>query len=44
VFAAWAIAPGCSGAFGAIIFLITKYGGSYFLFYIDWALDVFQDW
>lgn len=26
VFAAWAIAPGISGAFGAIIFTITKYG------------------
>ncbi|KAH7346637.1 phosphate-repressible phosphate permease-like protein [Rhexocercosporidium sp. MPI-PUGE-AT-0058] len=26
VFAAWAIAPGVAGAFGAIIFLITKYG------------------
>ncbi|KAF2398541.1 phosphate-repressible phosphate permease [Trichodelitschia bisporula] len=26
VFAAWAIAPGLAGAFGAIIFLITKYG------------------
>ncbi|OCL14993.1 putative phosphate-repressible Na+/phosphate cotransporter Pho89 [Glonium stellatum] len=26
VFAAWAIAPGIAGAFGAIIFLITKYG------------------
>lgn len=26
VFAAWGIAPGISGVFGAIIFLITKYG------------------
>ncbi|KAB2111468.1 Phosphate-repressible phosphate permease pho-4 [Alternaria gaisen] len=26
VFAAWGIAPGISGGFGAIIFLITKYG------------------
>ena len=26
VFAAWAIAPGIAGSFGAIIFLITKYG------------------
>jgi len=26
VFAAWAIAPGIAGVFGAIIFLITKYG------------------
>lgn len=26
VFAAWAIAPGVAGAFGAIIFSITKYG------------------
>ncbi|EOA84057.1 uncharacterized protein SETTUDRAFT_155366 [Exserohilum turcica Et28A] len=26
VFAAWAIAPGIAGGFGAIIFLITKYG------------------
>jgi sodium-dependent phosphate transporter len=26
VFAAWGIAPGISGCFGAIIFLITKYG------------------
>jgi PiT family inorganic phosphate transporter/sodium-dependent phosphate transporter len=26
VFAAWAIAPGISGGFGAIIFLLTKYG------------------
>lgn len=26
VFAAWVIAPGLAGAFGAIIFLITKYG------------------
>jgi phosphate/sulfate permease len=26
VFAAWAIAPGIAGAFGAIIFSITKYG------------------
>jgi phosphate/sulfate permease len=26
VFAAWAIAPGISGCFGAVIFLITKYG------------------
>jgi len=26
VFAAWAIAPGLAGCFGAIIFLITKYG------------------
>lgn len=26
VFAAWGIAPGIAGAFGAIIFLITKYG------------------
>lgn len=26
VFAAWAIAPGLAGAFGATIFLITKYG------------------
>jgi PiT family inorganic phosphate transporter/sodium-dependent phosphate transporter len=26
VFAAWAIAPGISGCFGAILFLITKYG------------------
>jgi sodium-dependent phosphate transporter len=26
VFAAWAIAPGIAGCFGAIIFLCTKYG------------------
>ena len=26
VFAAWAIAPGIAGAFGAILFLITEYG------------------
>jgi sodium-dependent phosphate transporter len=26
VFAAWAIAPGIAGCFGAIIFSITKYG------------------
>jgi sodium-dependent phosphate transporter len=26
VFAAWGIAPGISGVFGAIVFLITKYG------------------
>ena len=26
VFAAWAIAPGIAGGFGAIIFIITKYG------------------
>lgn len=26
VFAAWAIAPGISGIFGAILFLVTKYG------------------
>lgn len=26
VFAAWGIAPGIAGGFGAIIFLITKYG------------------
>lgn len=26
VFAAWAIAPACAGGFGAIIFLVTKYG------------------
>jgi len=26
VFAAWAIAPGIAGAFGAILFLVTKYG------------------
>lgn len=26
IFAAWVIAPGIAGCFGAIIFLITKYG------------------
>jgi PiT family inorganic phosphate transporter/sodium-dependent phosphate transporter len=26
VFAAWGIAPGIAGGFGAIVFLITKYG------------------